>query len=971
MRQESFSPMPSKRNMTNHSIRHLLIYLLVSLPIMISRSEVGAFENDTTVTIGGVRQEWGKAILPVSDGGYLLIGDRIYMAGCWSGVDSAHILVTKLDSNFSFQWEWEYRGRESARAEDAIVTRNGRFVIVGRTWVKGIGNDHDDDVLVLRLTENGDGIWGIPDIQGGTGDSRANSIIQTSEGRFVVVGEHDQTVGQKFGGRLLVRISDPDTLVFGLQKTFASSINRVAWSVIECANGELAIVGHQGAPPTGQDIYFATMALNGNLTNERVFGGDLRDVGRDIAQAPDGSFWIVGETFSYGPNGAPPNGTKNIYLLQIDSQGVFIRDTTYGSNSRDEAMSILELTANRLVVAGARDFRRHIFQTNLAGALLDSITVPGMIDDDGWFNGYAERNGSRMEYTLVGRSFDYDSLCFDLTMSKISDVSFRGFGIDRMTPLNNALSISVDSGFTSPDIFIRRPAFLSDLSQQQVEQRLLLSSTGVGKFTASLNPPLPREGIEFYGKVIHEETGALLRYPEDGSYIRLPVAIGSVTASSDASVISHKYRMLSLPATPNPSRMDSTLSVLGAWTSDLSSWRALRWDPAKGNSGEYAEFGVDSTLSKFESGKSYWLISSAGATIDFSGYTALPPDLAGVGYDYFPIRLDSGFNQIGSPYPMMVGMADCRIDFNGTVYGLTEAADSSIIDPILWAFSDTGYVPVSNALSPWQGYFIAANCSDSDRVRLLIPSTLYVAAPQKRFNHDEGWKLRISAQVGGSEDCCTYLSQNSDMSAPVGYAKPPHPNPSIVVWVEPTGSGANSKERFALTALSDSELDGQFTLVVSAPQANTDVVLRFFDEGDSEAPDLSLVSESGYYHTVKPGIPLTIKSGPHGLTERYAIYGNSHLAEFNGQIPSSFRLAQNFPNPFNPSTRIQLQIPRQSKWVMDIFNIQGQKIDVISGESPAGVVEIDWDASEFASGVYLYRVKAGDFVMTKKMTLLK
>ncbi len=955
--------------MNNYYIRPTLLYLLTLLSIVVTSPDVTAFNNDTTVTIGSAKLEWGKAILPVSDGGYLLIGDREYLAGnCWSSIDSVHILVTKLDSSFAFEWEWEYRGRENARAEDAIVSRNGRFVIVGRTWV---GIDQDDDVLVFRLTETGDGIWGIPDIQGGTGDSRGSSIIQTSEGRFVVVGEHDQTVDQIFGGRLLVRISDPDTLVFGLQKTFTSSINRVAWSVIECANGELAIVGHQGAPPRGQDIYFATMDLNGNLTNERVYGGASRDVGRDIAQAPDGSFWIVGETFSYGPGGTPPNGSKNIYLLHIDRQGVFINDVVYGSNSRDEATTILELTSDRLVVAGARDFRRHIFQTNLSGVLLDSITVPGLIDDDGWFGGYAERNGTRMEYTLVGRTFDYDTLCLDLTLSKISDVSFRGFGINKLTPVDDNLSITVDSGFTSPDIFIRRPAFLSDLSQRQVEQRLMLTDMGAGKFTTSLNPPLPREGLELYGEIIHEETGALLRYPEDGSYIRIPVAINNVTSSGAASVRSRKYRMISFPAVPSPANVDSTLSALGPWTRHLSSWRALRWDPAKDISGGYDEFGVDSTLTMFEPGKSYWLISSVDATINFPGYTALPPEPVGLGYDFFPIRLDSGFNQIGSPYPMLVGLADCRIDFNGTVYGITEAADSAIIDPTLWMFSDTGYVPASIVLSPWQGYFMNVNCSASDRVRLLVPSTLYVAPTQKRNVPDGGWKLRISAETGGSVDCCTYLYENNDMSASVGYPKPPYPNPSIVVWVEPTGIESSGKERFAETVLNSNELDGQFTLVVSSPQANADIVLRFFDEGYSKAPEILLVSESGFYHTVKPGVPLTIKSGPHGLSERYAIHSSFDKDEFNGQIPDGFNLAQNFPNPFNPSTRIQLQIPRQSEWVLEIFNIRGQKVQVIAGESPAGIVNVDWDASDFASGVYLYRIKVGEFEMTKKMTLLK
>lgn len=88
-------------------------------------------------------------------------------------------------------------------------------------------------------------------------------------------------------------------------------------------------------------------------------------------------------------------------------------------------------------------------------------------------------------------------------------------------------------------------------------------------------------------------------------------------------------------------------------------------------------------------------------------------------------------------------------------------------------------------------------------------------------------------------------------------------------------------------------------------------------------------------------------------------------------IPSSFALNQNYPNPFNPTTTLSFMLPVKSDYNIGIFNINGQKVHSISGAADAGVVELEWDASAMASGVYFYRLNAGDFSDVKKMVLLK
>jgi hypothetical protein len=88
--------------------------------------------------------------------------------------------------------------------------------------------------------------------------------------------------------------------------------------------------------------------------------------------------------------------------------------------------------------------------------------------------------------------------------------------------------------------------------------------------------------------------------------------------------------------------------------------------------------------------------------------------------------------------------------------------------------------------------------------------------------------------------------------------------------------------------------------------------------------------------------------------------------------PASFTLEQNYPNPFNPSTVIRYGIPHRSQVSLMVYNALGQAVsELIAGEEEAGEHEVRFDGSGLASGVYFYRLRAGDFVVTKTLTLLK
>jgi hypothetical protein len=96
-----------------------------------------------------------------------------------------------------------------------------------------------------------------------------------------------------------------------------------------------------------------------------------------------------------------------------------------------------------------------------------------------------------------------------------------------------------------------------------------------------------------------------------------------------------------------------------------------------------------------------------------------------------------------------------------------------------------------------------------------------------------------------------------------------------------------------------------------------------------------------------------------------------------GEVPLRFDLRQNYPNPFNPSTTIIYDVAVATHVLVDVFNILGQRMTVlVDTKQPAGTHEVVWDARDetgrtVSSGVYLYRIVAGDFVRTRTMTFVK
>ncbi len=105
------------------------------------------------------------------------------------------------------------------------------------------------------------------------------------------------------------------------------------------------------------------------------------------------------------------------------------------------------------------------------------------------------------------------------------------------------------------------------------------------------------------------------------------------------------------------------------------------------------------------------------------------------------------------------------------------------------------------------------------------------------------------------------------------------------------------------------------------------------------------------------------------------LYGDTSLVGINqisAEVPREFKLYQNYPNPFNPVTKIQFALPENAFVKITVYDALGKVVEtIIDKELGAGIFASEWNAENYPSGVYYYKLSAGDYTETKKMVLIK
>jgi hypothetical protein len=323
------------------------------------------------------------------------------------------------------------------------------------------------------------------------------------------------------------------------------------------------------------------------------------------------------------------------------------------------------------------------------------------------------------------------------------------------------------------------------------------------------------------------------------------------------------------------------------------------------------------TATSFEYGKGYWLKYPNPDTITFCGY-----DISG------SIFLSAGWN--------IIGVFDVSLPVNDINTNPTNIFTSSFYG------YNNGYVTAS-ILEPGKGYWIKTN----QEGWMNVPSFAKTKNPVAIKNEiNKEWpKIELTDAKGNIG--VVYLSNNSN---PDKYELPPLPPRGIFDF-------RFSSDRLVETLNSESK-------EIKISSAEYPVKLKIVGT-DIKISDL--LGGEIINALLKDGETITINNS---AIEALRIEGKS--------VPTEFALYQNYPNPFNPTTIIKYALPLDSKVRIEVYNVLGELVEVLLDETiNAGYNEIEFNASDLSSGLYLYRIEANalagkdHFITVKKMLVIK
>ncbi|MFC1555162.1 T9SS type A sorting domain-containing protein [candidate division KSB1 bacterium] len=174
-----------------------------------------------------------------------------------------------------------------------------------------------------------------------------------------------------------------------------------------------------------------------------------------------------------------------------------------------------------------------------------------------------------------------------------------------------------------------------------------------------------------------------------------------------------------------------------------------------------------------------------------------------------------------------------------------------------------------------------------------------------------------------------------------------------------TATASNGTSPYSYAWYQSDDVEGPNWTEVGTGTGATIELPEIFDEGVPEFFALRVVATDDDDSTEFSTLGITT-------------YGGGGGGKVSVKIPTMFELEQNFPNPFNPVTTIRFKLPQSSDVVLTVYDATGREVArLVDGYVPAGHHSVLWDASNFASGMYIYRIQAGSFNAIKRMTLIK
>ena len=340
------------------------------------------------------------------------------------------------------------------------------------------------------------------------------------------------------------------------------------------------------------------------------------------------------------------------------------------------------------------------------------------------------------------------------------------------------------------------------------------------------------------------------------------------------------------------------------------------------------------------------------------------------------LPLDPGFALVSNSGPKAVALSDLAFVYDGTIQPYAGAVGDGIIGNGLFGFNpNTNSYVLSDSLQPWQAYWIPIMGSG---VVVRIDNHSAVGEFRTLFAQGDGWRLRFFFESAGRVD--SFLVIGANPSATSGFdatfdmpAPPPPPRFDGLRTVINRPEWELATGPYVLCDIQASGSGHAWELLIHSDRS-ADVRIYWRVESGTLPDDLRLTDVTTGEHvwfTSTDEFRATV------IGDRWMrIHAGATEVRDDGPLPDRFAVSRNFPNPFNPSTEIAVDIPAPGTVTVLIFDLVGRRVgSVADGPVSAGRHTFTW-TSELPSGVYYYQVayyregRARE-VRTGKATLVK
>jgi len=305
---------------------------------------------------GGSNNDYALSVKPTPDGGFIFAGPTESNNNDVSGNHGFFdFWVVKTDGNGVLQWQKCLGGSGDDRATSVYVTGDGGCIVAGYTSSTNgdvTGMQGYDDFWVVKLNTQGNIIW--QKTLGGTDLDRAFSVIETSDGSIIVAGQTYSTNGNVFGLQggsdiWVVKLSPfGGSLIW--QKCLGGNSYEDAWSIQQTADGGFIVAGGTNSTggqvsgnQGGQDFWVVKLNSIGNIVWQKCLGGSNEDYARCVRVNQDGSFILLGTTYSNNGNVTGNNGSGDIWAVKLNATGDLLWQKCYGGSGQDFGFSIQQI----------------------------------------------------------------------------------------------------------------------------------------------------------------------------------------------------------------------------------------------------------------------------------------------------------------------------------------------------------------------------------------------------------------------------------------------------------------------------------------------------------------------------------------------------------------------------------------------------------------------------------------------------